>query len=772
MTLPPRIVVGGRWQADLSYLLTRAEREPVDVFGVRAPIDLLLGGRNVTARLPDEPVGRWFQLLSAALVDLLRGRFTRTQVPFSESPWELAIQRDRDDALLWLYQVVPPGHVVTEARVPFDQLLDAARALGDDLIARARRLPPSRDVDDLMDVLRDAERALAAVPKPAAALAGVARRTVRVETRSSAGFTVTSEVSSWLPMETYLGELGHDRLALLAEGSLTISPEASQAVRLPCRPIVALEQLVGALEDALALDIAPGAPIELATGDEASLVLELGGGRALLAVQRGAVASWHAELEATDVLTVLLEHVDDVVAQLVHQLPALSTNEWLIDLQSTADALRVRLLRALGTPRLTPTPRRGHESTGQALPPSARDTSPYPFEADDIHRMRHDRVWSLRRASVAAVTVTGPGRWLVQSADALESIDLAEGRVAWRAPLSAASSRVAIGSARALVVEGRGGPVEYDLASGTVTSRYEGGDAARVAGAVQWIDDAPAWALWDTDGAVRALREGRELWRAIPRAGVAQRVVAAGAALLCVGADGALTSLDPATGRAMYRLETGGDDVAVHVAEGGAIVAASRPRHAEVALGVLDVATGAWRCREWFDGDWHGAVVDGRHAAVLVAVDDGLWLRQFDVARGDVVGGVSFNEAGLERAVAGLRIDGDHAIVTQPGAVRAFSLGEGLEPRWSFDAPAGQRLGAPHHDGAIGMSAILRDDDMLFLSTRSGRPVHGVAAFWEELAMLVVDERANMIVVERRSDGVDTVHGVPAVGVLATVSSR
>ena len=34
-----------------------------------------------------------------------------------------------------------------------------------------------------------------------------------------------------------------------------------------------------------------------------------------------------------------------------------------------------------------------------------------------------------------------------------------------------------------------------------------------------------------------------------------------------------------------------------------------------------------------------GFLVEGRHAAVLVAVDDGLWLRQFDVARGDVLGG-------------------------------------------------------------------------------------------------------------------------------------
>lgn len=772
MTQPPRIVVGGRWQADLTYLLTRAERDSVDVFGVRAPIDLVLGGRNVTAFVPDEPVGRWFQLLSAALTDLLEGRLTRAHVPFAESPWELAIQRDRDDALLWLYQVVPPGRVVSEVRVSFDQLLEAARALGADLTARVRALPPSRDVDTLLDVLRGAQRSLAAPPRPAPGLTRTERRPVRVETRSSAGFTLTTELAGWLPMETYLGELGHDRLALLAEGTLTISPEASQAVRLPCRPIIALEQLVGALEDALALDIAPGAPIELATGDDASLVLELGAGRALLAVQRGAVTSWHAELEATDVLTVLLEHVDDVVAQLSHQIPPLSTNEWLIDLQATADALRVRLLRALGTPRMASAPHRGGASTGQALPASARDVSPYPFEADDIHRMRHDRVWSLRRASVAAVTITGPGRWLVQSADALESIDLAEGRVAWRAPLAAVGSHVALGPARALVVEGRSGPVEYDLASGAVTARYGAGEGVRVAGAVRWIDEAPTWALWDSEGGVRALRDGRELWRATPRAGVAQRVVAAGTGLLCIGADGALTSLDPGTGRAMYRLETGGDEVAVHVADGGAVVAAARPRDAEVMLGMLDAATGEWRSREWFEGDWHGAVVEGRHAAVLVAVDDGLWLRQFDVARGDVLGGVSFNEAGLERAVAGVRIDGDHAIVTQPGAARAFSLRDGLEPRWSFDAPSGQRLSAPHHDGAVGMSAVVRDDDILFLSTRSGRPVHGVAAFWEELAILVVDERANMIVVERRADGFDTVYGVPAVGVLATVSSR
>jgi len=141
------------------------EPTPASDHDLPPPLDLLIDGVNVTARVPDADAGPLLRDLVRATVDLasLRSRKKAVRCYSAEGPWELGLERAGDRVLLSLFR----GGAFPEVAI-FERDLDLATFI-DTFLASLDRFAGRQPNDALSGELESVRAELASIsPSPVA----------------------------------------------------------------------------------------------------------------------------------------------------------------------------------------------------------------------------------------------------------------------------------------------------------------------------------------------------------------------------------------------------------------------------------------------------------------------------------------------------------------------------------------------------------------------------------------------------------------------------
>lgn len=752
VTAPLRLSFGERWAREATWLESTdvaLRVESVDLDVLRAPVDVVIGRRNITERVPAEPLLPFLRRWCDAWVQLATGGVRKAIVRFEESPWEFALVRREARVETTLYRLQRPMRVPIEAEpIALEDMRHATVAAIRDAASRCDR---DRPISARLEArLAAAAARLDAVAvdraKPWAAPLG---DLLRVDTRASSGDALQSTIDVDHPsLRAFDAADAFDRHALLAPGRVCIRDEDGEELALPGRPLEALDHLVDALAglDAVgtldrAIDVAEGVHLRVdARARSATLRV---GSRAL---RFGLDAFW----------SLIGEHVDEVVGVLGRAAPHTLDSALLGELQHAATSVRRRLVRAPAQGARTASPRR---ATGSAATPSeASDARTLHFPPRSLRTLRHERAWTREVAErdVPTWRWCADGGWWGRADAALVRLDARTGVPLLEAPLSASDD-----AASALLhVEG-----EVLAAAG---HRLQAFGAHGPTWGLDVEDAGRAHAAFELRGArLLAADEGvlrvdvgrrpelRWRWTSAEPIGTVR-----GFEAVCVVATRArrVLGLDAVDGRVAWAID-GDARLRLESARGFLF---AWPREGSGELLAIEPSVGAtvarWAlpssARRW-DVGAHGAFwcVEREGRDVLVG---------FDAER------AAFFELPAPEPVLRVEAHGALACMIGPSALWGITSA-GVSWRhggtWSRSARfAERRL-------ARGMCVVRAEESVSSFEAWTGAQLGEVRAFWETAAHLQMGPNADGLLAERatREGGRAALHGVPAIGMLATL---
>lgn len=226
-----RIIVGHTWADDVRFLDSLRERRPagsvICLSEIRDIIDIIIGGRNITASIPEESIFDLVDDVLAALISLLEGDSEKGIVEFQHEPWELVLQAEDQTIYLSLYSIDRRKQVVArdlavEARSFSDAFCGAAEELLTALFRVSEHFsqdPKIRQISQSLARLRRA-RNLRFPTRQAPHRPGLHAQIT--STSSWGGLTLGYELDSAdLALQRYQGEHVFDLHALLFSGQVS-----------------------------------------------------------------------------------------------------------------------------------------------------------------------------------------------------------------------------------------------------------------------------------------------------------------------------------------------------------------------------------------------------------------------------------------------------------------------------------------------------------------------------------------------------------------------
>lgn len=739
---------------------------------VRAPIDIVLFGRNLTASLPAEQLLPFFGGLCEAIAALRSGQRRKALVPFAESPWELALVRHPGDAVaISLYRVLAPADVLADGEeLPLSGLQHAVRTAIEDLDRQASKLPHHPELERWRRRLRDGLRLLDGPRRPLAARPAHAAAPVLipVETSCNSGLWLVTEldVRTGDALLAYEGEEALDRHALLVPGTFAVAQGHGHGVRMHGRPLFLLEALLDACVALVAADGAHGDDVIelcLAPGGHGTLRVEDSVAALTLGAARGEERT--LRVDRVDLVSLVAQHVEDVVAACLAINPLLETNAHLAELRSEACAVRRRSLRDLATTQRVFAERLEEEAAGtQRRNPPAGRSFPVPFR--DIRLLRSERTWRLKLPTGLAreVLPVDDDVAVVHGRDGTALIDLHEGRVA-----AAVSVRPGEGACIS------GGKVLY---GGLGELRLDSPGAAGLSWtAPTHADEAVQSAIVHDELVVVAYRSGLVEGRAVENGdlrwtrrigvGVAPLLHVAGDSVLIGGRAGELLCVDAENGGERWRRLLALPLREWRVCGQTARLALWHAERRSLSLIAVALEDGSVR---WSADAPADEVCLGGTDSLIALVDDG---RRRTLHRVD--GRACARHVSLEvprtfvpGAVA-CTGEGDHVWVAADGMLRAYSALEGgLVERWC------QPLDP--QDGGAGCELAIAGDVLAVVRMRvalhaadTGRRVVRLEHPFDDLVSFALGPRASFLALERDDSDETTLSLWQTVGLLAPV---
>lgn len=508
------------------------------VRALRASVDLVLAGRSATPFLAGEPIVPLLRALADAVASLATDQRTKVLVPLATVPWELALESpDAHTLFVTVYQVVAPGDVTVDSLpVPLPHFAAALVEAMDSVLTV---------LDDLGEVglptsFRSARATLVdrVLSRDAAPPPGRGRHPsstpVRVETSAMGGLVLATRMDAEdRDLLGYDGAVEMDRHVLRATGEVAIASDASAGVRVACRPIVVLDELLRRLALHLTLDRRPERVWTLIELPGATMTLEPGPVRSHLRVMQGGRERLALDMPTEDLLLALVDHVGAAILALRHVNPWLETNLALVDTMDRCEELRATIVRAFGmraeAPTAPPGARIRHEDEGRhAVAPRIRQTG---VRWEDAERLHYRMAW---RREIAQTVPDGVQRCgdtlIVRCATRLLGIDAATGDLRWetRRPASVHRFRLLVVD-DVVFVDTPEGLERIDPASGESLRAWTDAPAAGTVSIAPWTArGAPAgsWIAVGSDGTLACLSpDGRAAAGPQLARGVAPRFV-------------------------------------------------------------------------------------------------------------------------------------------------------------------------------------------------------------------------------------------------------
>jgi outer membrane protein assembly factor BamB len=552
----------------------RRERRPA-----REVLDIFIDGANVTARVRESHGALVLRDLALALVDLSRRPRAKTTVRFYDEPWELCVERFGATACLSVYRTgSDPSVAVYDRAVPFDEVLGAARAAIERLLAgghaqagvrielasaaaQLAAIGPLGESDerlpDLVPVAvepdRDAPLSFGAEFMMREKASGPRRNGIAahgVEADASAAYETVER---------------SDMHALLFRGRVRAEIRGKVIDLGDCHPVLVAERLVelsrrafDAWERGLALHArgeASGLVVGVRVSAAGELALTLG------AMQGGARRTVHTfpALGVSDVLEASLAFGRSLVRAILRRDRTQSANLRLGALRRTLRESSETLRHASqADSKVNPTP-----EPYRAFAAALDETKPASPPDLASSRLRYVARW---RAIVPGIDLRATylcgDRLVVGAATEMWALDRSSGRVLWRADAARGTSVVTPGGIARLAPDGRFSVHDFGTGQPTLQTRIAPRIGGPVAGAVVHLPGLPKLVVV-TEGEHHLvavdLTTGEPRWRwswgnARGPARGAPRMKRSGRLVYFTCGDGALTALDVMTGAVVWRL--------------------------------------------------------------------------------------------------------------------------------------------------------------------------------------------------------------------------
>ena len=758
------IVVGTRWIEDAGSLETGDAALWVgnyDYDVLVAPVDVVLAGRNLTADLRDEPVLAFIEAWAAAAARLAAGG-RRAKVEFTESPVEIALERDGQSVLVSVFELGAPGHFRAE-RCPIANA-DFVRAVAE-LCARCADAAAGR-ADALV---HRAESAAGRVPAMLPYVAPLERPTdwVGVTTRGSCGLEfATTFCPGTTGMQSAIGALRFDRHVLLVSGHVEISDASGRRARFGSRPLRLIEQMIDSLAPMARraqLDQPTTLLTETATGRVELRVLDRE--RARISVVEGPRTT-EFQADALDIARLVFDHAEAVAACALDVNPALQANALLTELQDISVQLR-RRLRVAARP-VAPRPLVFKTPSQEPIAPPGAAFHGYDFSADRIRHMRYERSWtlSLTDARPRTLRTVAPGLFAIAHRHGVDVLRARDGGLVQRVPMRAEQRMLSVG-ASVVMLDDAGiehaslvAPVSWRVASDLASSAV----AATVgAGAVIVASRAGACAAFAVD-------DGRPQWSSAELFGAAGGIGMAGETAV-LSHPGLLRGLHIETGEERWRTVVPFERIAFRCFGTVVLVVADDPLAASALVGVLNAETGAWMRRHEVAADVRAVGWSSEMgAAVLLSGAEGTQLLAVGAMRGiDWGTPIPWSADGSTRPRVRLDADGLGVVMSTGRRLARVQSGGVVWTLDTQDHPDARGFGLARRNASDGLEFVVGETGIQVVESTKGRVLHAIPPFWEELAGLAADERGNLLVVEHIPDGANRLHGVGAVGLIATL---
>ena len=754
MTASLRLSFGERWAQEAAWLDTAdvAMRvDAVDLDVLKAPVDVVLGRRNITERVPPEPLLPFVRRWCDAWIQLASGNTRKAIVVFDESPFEFALTRDGDAVELTLYRVGRPTRALLE-REPV-ALADALEATQGALRQAAARCASRRPISARLGArLHAAAQRIAALEHaPARAWLPALGFPLEVSTDASSGDAMRTVVElDDAALRAFDATRPLDRHVLLARGEVLLLDGHGGALSLPGRPLETLEHLTDALS---AVDVVGTQDVRLAVAE--GLRIDIGARSRAVTVSVGA----HTLSFALDAFWSLVgEHVAEVAEGVCRARPPLQAAARLSELRHTATVVRRRIVHApatrLGagasTGQTSPrAPGYARQSAGGA-PPATLD-----FPAASVRHMRLERLWTTEVLADDAPTwrACPDGGWWGREEGALVWRDTRTGRRTREAPLPPAeASLLHVGAevwslaqegVEAFGPERRRWSLELEDAPNA-----QGGHAVR---------DLRFITFGDGVASVSVSGEPALRWRWTSAEPLAKVVPLDDVQVVALDTR-RLVGLDNIDGRVAWSLEV---PFAVRLSASCGLLFAW-PRSGPGELLAIEPGVGAIVARHAVTAPPECWDVGRRGAAWCMASQGGSELVMFCPTRR------GFASAPARGPVEHVEAHGSRVCALGAGVLWSVSA---RGTTWRARTPWALGARFVRENLASGLCALIGDESLRLVEAWTGAELAEVRAFWETVDRVALGPRGDGLLIERptRDGGCAALHGVPAVGMLAAL---
>ncbi|TVR04202.1 MAG: hypothetical protein EA398_02850 [Deltaproteobacteria bacterium] len=724
---------------------------------IRADIDFVLGGRNLTAAFPPEKLLPFFQGLVGAIADLAEGSARKAIVQFAESPWEMALVRHPGDTIaLSLYEVVAPARVLAEAvEVRLTSLQRACLHALEHLLAESARLPHHLTIDRWIRRLRDCERRVRAVDlRPLAPVhpRGASPARLPVETRNSAGLLLVTELRA--PQQSLLdydGELPLDRHALLVPGTFAIVPDDQRGWRVEGRPLFALEALLDALLPLAQEPPKPGSTdVQPVAGRWCSLRVDA---TDLVLVPDGTASQdGHTiRMPRIELLLALAQHIEDVHAACLTLNPLLDVNGHLRDLLQEARGLRRRILEQTASTHRLHALRLRREAALSEAQQSAR-TAAFPFAFEDVRLLRLERAWSrsLPADGTCSTRALEDQLVTVRCARELRLIDGRDGEDIAHLPIPPGGNAAVHGLHAATT--GEYSVAFHHLARGPLwavpTPDDEGVQSLRVSESIVLL------AYRSGRVEARRFRDGALRWQSRVDVGVAPLLATAPGLVLLGSRDGRVRAVDRRSGDTRWTVDAGLPLRVWSVTPGALCLGLWHGRQERGGLDAFDLTSGRLLSRvrehaEHMTFDARGSL------AAIIETADARTLHALGPEASPVVTRAELPLAFQPGPVA-CRVHDRTAWILADGVVRAWALGPMGGEQWALPLPDARKpsLQAPEPALAIhGDVLAVAGRELSLVSATTGRVVQRLAHPLDSVIDLHLGPRAAVTLLEEGPSG-------------------
>ncbi len=632
------LVLGSDWQDNIRYLSElpfRPSDSPINLMEIRDIVDLVVDGTNLTADIEEECIFGIVAQLVEGLASLAAEQQTKVLVEFPVEPYELALVPDGEDLLLSLYSVDRAREVLAH-NIPVNaqEFAEVVAQAAESLLTEVLKIHERFSTDPFVRTFSADLSRLRKLPpfefKPLRHLA-LTNSSYGV-TSSSAGLTLSYEITELSDLARYAGEHVFDQHALLIEGTVQAELAGGQVTLNEHYPVLVTHAILRRCRELLNL-IEGGRAGYTCKSQLHHLIFDVKSEGGSWTVRLGRRGNVHElKLQPAQCLDAFLTLCELILAEIRRIAPSIAVNQRFSDLQQDARDLRAwfedlsQTNKYLERPEefleehagMQPSP----DESGQSL------TFSWPFES--VRALYPTTKWKfeISRVHFAAVTKTAT-RLLIPTSEVLVGLDIESGEECWRARQRAGIplSSYAV-SGDLLLLANEAGDVWLSRAEdGQDIGRLQDCHSSLLLDVAHYQkNDVGVVADFHGQLAGFDASSGEGLWEHTTGHGYLTGVVFDGPLICALSSPGVIQALAPLTGELLWKVKLGGvADAGPFVHQGRVFAVSHDPVTKHHAVHAIQPFTGraAWHLRVEgtlarkpdFVGDWMLLCVE-RHGRI------------------------------------------------------------------------------------------------------------------------------------------------------------